>query len=339
MQSQHKSRGPVFWHALWAAVSRPPLWMAVWGLSFLAAIVVAAVWKLWAGDVLDNSYAPGSVLASMSETFRFDHRADLESLRGSSLLIGASLSVVLIVLGAFAAGGWLQVFLERTSGHATRRFLWGGARYFWRFLRVLVLTLLLLVFMNWLVYGWVWNTLLELLFGAKDGNLEVLSSERAAVWVTWFQHGIWAVLFALLLVWGDYTRTRIALHNSRSAIWSGLCSFFLLLMHPVRALRPLLLIFLLEVLVIEVLGRISWSANTSLDASSTWRSVGLLFVLGQLALMWKAISRGARYSAALQVSRHIVPPLSQPDPWGARVGGPGGPQYPIDDTDDYNVSI
>ena len=35
----------------------------------------------------------------------------------------------------------------------------------------------------------------------------------------------------------------------------------------------------------------------------------------------------------------LIQPLSQPDPWASRIGGPGGPQYPIDETDDYGVSI
>ena len=221
-----------------------------------------------------------------------------------------------------------------------RRFLWGGAKYFWRFLRVWILSLIALALIAWVVHGWPADMLLELLFGAEKGtDLEVLTSEWTAVWVGWIQAGLFAGCLALLFAWADYTRTRMALHDGRSAIWAGICSVFLILVHPVRTLRPLGILFLIEIAVVYGLGTWSWSINTGLDAESTWTSVLMLFVLGQAALLWQTISRASRYSAAVQVSQTLVAPLSQPDPWAGRIGGPGGPQYPIDQTDDYGVSI
>jgi hypothetical protein len=64
-----------------------------------------------------------------------------------------------------------------------------------------------------------------------------------------------------------------------------------------------------------------------------------LFALGQAALLGRGILRGARYHAAAQVSKQLVPPPTEVDPWAGGVGGPGGPQYPIDLTDDYGVSV
>ena len=122
-------------------------------------------------------------------------------------------------------------------------------------------------------------------------------------------------------------------------MWAGLCTGFLILLHPVRTLRPFALLLAVEIAVVAGLGAFSWQTNTGIGPESTWSSVALLLVLGQLALVWQTISRAARYSAAVQVSRQLVAPLAQPDPWASRVGGPGGPQYPIDDSDDYGVSI
>ena len=118
-----------------------------------------------------------------------------------------------------------------------------------------------------------------------------------------------------MLTWGDYTRTRLALHDTRSALWAGLCTFFLILRHPVKTLRPFVLLLVVE-----------------------WKTIGLLFVLGQLAMIVQTIVRAARYKAAVLVSRRLVQPLAQRDPWEKRVGGPGGPQYPIDETDEYGIS-
>jgi hypothetical protein len=112
-----------------------------------------------------------------------------------------------------------------------------------------------------------------------------------------------------------------------------------LLLHPVRTLRPFVLILLLEVAVVALAGRFAWAANVGLESEARARGILFLFLLAQAALLWQTISRAARYAAAVAVSRQLVQPLSQPDPWARRIGGPGGPQYPIDDSDEYGVSI
>ena len=229
---------------------------------------------------------------------------------------------------------------ERTSGKSLRRFLWGGARYFGRFFRVFLLSLGAMAFVTWLCTGWVWKTVvLEFLFGATDGNLEELGSELTVVWLEWTQGAIYLVLVALIFAWGDYTRSRLALHNTRSAIWAGLCSLGLMVTSPIKTLRPLLLITLAEVLLVVVISLPAWGMNTGIGPESgAWSLLGL-FAIGQLALVWQIVCRGARYHAAVAVTRELSPPVRPPDRWGNRVGGPGGPQYPVDDSDDYGVAI
>ncbi|HED66275.1 MAG TPA: hypothetical protein ENJ09_12055 [Planctomycetes bacterium] len=332
--------GPVFWRALRTALGRAPLLLIAWLLPFLLGGVLAAPWMSWFGRTLAHRAAPGSVLASMDTVFRQDHAGAIGALRTAGGASAALLALVSMWIGVFLAGGWLQVFLERTEGHSVKRFLWGGAKYFWRFLRVWVLSLVGLAVLAWLLHGWPWNTLLHLLLGAESmDDLEVVTSEWTAVWATWIQAGLFALGFSLLLAWGDYTRTRIALQDGHSAVWAGICSFFLILVHPIRTLRPFLLLFLCELAVVVLVGIASWNWNTAIGPASGWVPVLVLFLLGQFVMLWQTLCRASRYCAAVQVSRALVAPLSRPDPWGSRIGGPGGPQYPIDDTDDYNVSI
>lgn len=340
MDDVDRSRLPVFLAALRAALGRAPLWFLCWLPGLFAAAAVSLPWASWFDEALAHRYEPGSLRASLPTNFRFDHAAPMEALSDSGAKLAAVLALLIMLFGIFSAGGWLQVSLERTSGHSVRRFLWGGGRYFWRFVRVWILTLLLLALITWLCHGWFWDhVVLDLVFGAEGGDLESLTSESSAVWLGWLQAGLYAVLFALVLVWGDYTRTRLALHGTRSALWAGICTFFLLLVHPLRALRPFFFIVLLELLVIQGVGAISWRLSTGLAPESAWQTVLVIFLLGQLAILWQTISRGARYFAAVSVSRDLVPPLAHPDPWAKRIGGPGGPQYPIDDGDEYGVSI
>ncbi len=333
-------RGPLFLHALRAAVGRVPLWLLTWSVPFLAAVALALPWVAWFGETTAHRYEPGSVLGGMDEVFRFDHRVGLADLRRTGATTGATLSLVLMLFGAYAAGGWLQVFLERTSGHSLRRFFWGGAKYFWRFVRVLLLSLAGLSLLTWLVHGWPWKTLvLSLLLGSGDEGIEALDSELSVARLEWLQSGLYALGFTLLLAWGDYTRTRLALHGTRSALWAGIATGFLILRHPVQTLRPLLFLFAVEAFFVIGLGAASWDANAEIGPATTWKALVSLALLGQLALLWQTISRGARYFATVHVSRRLVAPLPKPDPWARRIGGPGGPQYPIDDTDDYGVSI
>jgi hypothetical protein len=62
----------------------------------------------------------------------------------------------------------------------------------------------------------------------------------------------------------------------------------------------------------------------------------LALVLASLAL--RVVLRGARYHAAVGVSRQVVTPILRPDPWKDAVGGPGGPRYPIGD-DEHRVQF
>ncbi len=332
-------RPPVFWAALRTTFGRTPIWLTCWVVPLFLALVLAVPWRGFYADVLAHRYEPGSVLASMDENFRFDHGPELGVLRQSTAGIAAALALVVMLFGVFSGGGWLQVFLERTQGHSMRRFLWGGARYFWRFLRVWLLTLLTLALATWVFHGWPWKALLGLLFGAEDGDLEVVRSELSAVLVVWTQDGLYAFVVALTLVWGDYTRTRLALQDTRSALWAGLCTWGLILLHPLRALRPMALLLALEAALVFVLGSLARGLDRGLGPESGAGTLLVLFGLGQAALLWRGITRGARYHAAAQVSKQLVPPLSQPDPWASRVGGPGGPQYPLDMGDDYGVSV
>lgn len=332
-------RPAVWWAALRTALGRVPVWLLCWLVPLLLALVVAAPWHGAFAGLLAHRHEPGSVRAWLDQDFRLDHGAALDALRAGTAATAAGMGLLVMLFGVFSAGGWLQVFLERTQGHSMRRFLWGGARYFWRFLRVWVLTLSTLALLTWLFRGWPWKSALALLFGAKDGDLEVLASEHAALRVLWFQEGVYALGVALVLVWGDYTRTRLALQDTRSALWAGLCTWALFVAHPLRTLRPFVLLFVLEAGLLFALGRWARGLERGIGPATGAGTLWLLLALGQGALLLRSLLRGARYHAAAQVSKALVPPLAQPDPWASRVGGPGGPQYPIDLADDYGVSI
>jgi len=131
----------------------------------------------------------------------------------------------------------------------------------------------------------------------------------------------------------------MALRGSRAAVWSGVCAFFFMLRHPIKTLRPHILLFLLELLVVTVIaGGVTRWLDETLATEPEPMTVVFMFAVGQLALMWREITRGARYYSALQVCREFLP-IDAPDA-SRTIGGPGGPQYPVDDDgDEYEVAL
>ena len=340
MRPVDDAHGLVFVRALSSALARAPIWLTVTFMTTLLALVVAVPWFGFFQEAMEHRYEPGSLVAALDETFRFDHRLARGVLEeGTRSAIGVA-AVLAMVMGVFSAGGWLQVFLEGAEGQSVRRFFFGGSRYFFRFLRVLLITLLSLHLIGFVVYGLPWELVVNrLILGAVDGELEVLESGLEARKAIFAQDGLYVALIALLLVWGDYTRTRLAVHGTSSAAWAGLCAWATIFAHPVRTLRPMLLIVATEVLVLTLAAWASHALQRGLGAHSSWWPLIALILLGQLILCWRTIVRGARYAACVQVSHQLVRPLARPNPWKKTIGGPGGPRYPVEDGEDFGASL
>jgi hypothetical protein len=202
--------------------------------------------------------------------------------------------------------------------------------------------LLGLSILRWTLYEQPWK---ELVLGkllhipASDwGRLETLGSELDALRIGWAQDGLFALGFAGILVWGVYTRTRLALFDTSSAIWAGWSAFWSLVLHPIRTLRPMMLLFLLEFVVLLAAGAVSQWLDHGLDLTPSVGRIALMHLVAQLALMARQVTRGASYLAASDVCRKLSPPLRHSDPWKT-IGGPGGPQYPVDGDDEYGVAL
>ncbi|MCC7013306.1 MAG: hypothetical protein IT454_12145 [Planctomycetes bacterium] len=329
----------IFLHSLRVTIGRTPVWLSAASLIGVLALAQALPWFAYYDSVMSASFERGALLRELSETFRFDTRDERAPLEASTRALGAVLALLAMLIGAFSAGGWLQVFLEHTQGESVRRFFYGGARFFFRFVRVLLFTLFWLCVLGWLVYGRPWEWLvLENVCGLAKPDLELFESEGSVRTVGLVQDGVYALGFGCVMVWGDYTRTRLAVHGTRSAVWAGLCTIALLVVHPIRSLRPLLLLSLVELGVLAIGWFLAGLIGRSIDAdSSLWPVLGLVAV-GLGAHLWRSITRGARYSACVLTTRDVVRPLARPDPWKRSVGGPGGPRYPIDG-DEYGVAL
>lgn len=340
-EAAHERRSIVL-DALRGAVSRPPVWGAILLVQALLALAPALMVRDWLGDALGAAYKPGSQLVDLDALFRHDHRATFGALDSSIGVVGAWLALLAALFGCFTAGGWLQVFLERTEGESLRRFCFGGARWFWRFVRVALFGLVLAALATWLVRGPVWNhVVLSGMCGVPEadwGALETMTSELAVWRVRIAQDAVHALAIALVFAWGDWTRTRMALFDTNSAVWAGLCTLWTLARHPLRTLGASAALFAVEAVLLLSAGLLARSMEGALARGGELWPSGVLLALALGALTARIVLRGARYQAAVKISRQVVTPILRPDPWKDAVGGPGGPRYPIGD-DEHLVQL
>lgn len=323
----------------------PFAWLPPTIAMFLLAAPLGAPRYSWFRNVLGNRYAPGEQIHHLTQDFRTDHGTVMGQLDGWTADAAAYLGLSAILLGLLFAGGWLQLLTGTGEGSVLRRFAFGGARFFWRFGRLLLMVLLILGGLRLVLYGDLWNEwVLQRLFDvpAHDlGRLETLDSEAIKVRLGWAQDGIFALLFALVLSWATYTRARIAMHDSISVLWTGACAAWTILRHPIATLRPLIGLLLVEALLVAaILGQGARFLDRRLMDGGGILEVAGLFALGLAALLVGEIMRGAKYVSAVETTRLLVRPVSSPDPWHT-IGGPGGPQYPVDPDEDerYGVSL
>ena len=333
-------RVPIFLLGLRRALVRPAAWIT--GAAGLAALALPLGLSAghWFGSTIPGHYEPGEQTHSLSAAFRTDHADGLSVLWDTLSAAGAWLAALAFLFGVFTAGGWLGTLVDTSRTSSTRRYFHGGVRYFWRFLRLALLFLVLLDLGGRVLLGELWEHVVqEDWMGWRDGDPENARSELAVRRLVWLQHGTHALLFAFLFVWATYARVRIVLQSQASAVAASLRTLLLLLRHPIQTFRPLAILFALDFLVLLGLGLLVdlWLQAGLADNPSGWR-VGLIWSLSILVLLVRELFDGARYAAALGVSERVVRPL-RPDPWKDRIGAPGGPQYPISDEDEFQISM
>lgn len=355
MTSTEETTGPIFLQSLRSALGRVPLWLICSLVLVALSLPVGLLTYDTYSNAIGNQYEPGSLIRSLETNFVIDSSEERGELNSTVAIVSSISAALAMFIGIFAAGGWLQVFFQRTSGHSVRRFFHGGVRHFWRFFRVFLLVVVCAAVIQRVVYYEPWHALVETSFlqlpdvapqGASVGpeytsdRLEGVADEYTARKIIWAQDGLHALLMALLLTWAVYTRTRLAMHDATSSIWAGLCTFFTMLRHPIKTLRPMLLLLLVEVVVVLLATSIHGWMEESLGPESSWKSVAMIFAVSTAVLVISEIIHAARYQAAILVSRSVIGPISRPDPWKHSIGAPGGPQYPIiEGGDEYGVAL
>jgi hypothetical protein len=285
-----------------------------WGIAALLELALALppalLWQQWLGSAIGSRYEPGELFANLSTTFRFDHREGLGALDANASLWLGFAALLAMLLGIFFAG-WAQLAFDDGEGKVIARAGQGARRFFWRYVRVWLVTLVLLSLWSWALFDWPWKKLvLDWILRLPESNgdrLEALTSEWSAVALRVAQAALYALGVALLLVCADYARLRIAWKDGRSALAGWIGAAALLLRTPVRALRPVAVIFVLEVAILVAASLLSRRYEGRIGVNEAGLgAVALLAATTAVVAFLRCWLRGARYLAAGEVVRESV---------------------------------
>ena len=285
-----------------------------WGsaalFELLLALPPALLWQQWLAGKLANRFEPGELFANLSSQFRFDERTELGQLGAGASLWLAVAALLAMLAGVFFAGGWTQLAFDATEESVLARANAGARRFFWRYVRVWLLTLVLLALWSWVMFEWPWKTVVLgwiLKLPEASDRLESFTSEKSAVALRIVQDSLYALGVALCLCCADYARLRIACRDARSACGAWIAAASMVLRAPLRTLSPFALLFAVEVLVLAAAGALSSTLEAGIDTNRAGlRSVSVLALVTALVLALRCVLRGARYQAAAGIVREEV---------------------------------
>lgn len=201
------------------ALARPRVWLPLTALVILLGLVASYPVQDAAqssfGHVVGFESDRGFIDAGVKPRWMFDDQAREDGGLGTASVL-APLMLLVSLLGALFAGGWMEIALHRRKDHGLVAFLSGGGQHFFPFLRLWVVALAGYAFCTWLVYGLPGDWLKEQLYPA--GNPERALSESRVRWVD--------LVYSLVYLWGllkieiiiDLARATLVSSGRRSAI-------------------------------------------------------------------------------------------------------------------------
>jgi len=186
----------------------------------------------------------------------------------------------LLAAGALYALAWALLLggvIDRLAGRGGRAWrlpfrdlLAAGGRFFFRFVRLAVLSgvLYLLVFL-----GARW------LFGAIEEAARDVTVERTALTWTLAGFALVVLLLAVVRTAFDYAKVAVVLEDRRSAVGAALSGLGFVVRHPLRTLGLFAVFAVVGLALLWLYGAVAPTAGPG-----TWAGVVLAFVLGQIAL-------------------------------------------------------
>lgn len=200
----------LFTKAFGTTAGQGRLALRLWAINLLFSLLVAAPFALAIQGQAAHSLAADSLLARMDVDWLTDLGTRFQG--AAPLVMGLLLAALLLylLLAVFLNGGVIGGLLRPGARPTLAEFFHDGGLYFWRFLRLFLLSIpVYLLFVG-------------LLHGLVAGLLKALTQEAASEWPLVVANGLRLLALVLLLgivsMFFDYAKIGLAAGNRRSVL-------------------------------------------------------------------------------------------------------------------------
>jgi hypothetical protein len=218
---------------------------------------------------LADSFGP-SVVGSLPILSNLEKLLDGEILQADGTILLAGL--LFLLAWAFFAGGILDRYAHPDEPPTRARFFSQNGEYFFRFVRLLIISLLF----YWGIFRWVANPLHDWL---EDATRDV-TQEKTVILFTLLVYALVAFLLLLVSIVLDYAKIALVVERRRSALLACLRGARFVLAHPGSALGLYLLLAAVSLLLVWLYSLVAPGPGQSGVAT-----ILLAFLVGQIYLI------------------------------------------------------
>jgi len=284
-----------YFKGFWLAVQKIRMWILLYLINFIFAIIVAIPLFNLIGDKTGKSLAPQRLLSDFDYTIYQDFMNEYGD--AVSIIMGQSqlIFVLYFFLSIFLVGGILKIFKNNKDRFNFQAFWSGSTFYFWRMLRLTIYFLI--------VHGIILGIFGSLAYYSKmHAGFEALESEAEIINMIKFVLPIYLIFASFFFVVQDYAKIHVV-HKDPNWLFFPFWRSFSIVFKNFSKTYPLYLLNLITfALIFSAFWYFKFSNNMdNSGAITTMFGVGQVFIfsrigtklinLGSATLMYQSIMK------------------------------------------------
>jgi len=196
------------------ATLRPNMAVVLWMINFFFASVIYFLFSAMLSAAFGKSLLASDLLQKPNMDILLEFLTSSGTSLGMLVTAGLVMAVLFFLAGIFVNGGILQSLVhQRDQGGFAQVFFAGGGKFYGRFFRLSIFSLIL----------WIPAVFLYMIINGVLGIFTRNSlNEQGSFYVVWLRIAIALFLIFLIKMIMDYARMRIATQDSRSVLRSML---------------------------------------------------------------------------------------------------------------------
>ena len=284
------------------------IWGLVWLLHILVATALASFPAAFVAYSLAHSNWSQELLGQLDVSWVFEAVKAERGMPYSAIMsAAAAMAALLLPLNTFIAGGAIAHFLDREFPYSPRRFYENCGRYFWRFFRLFLISLIfygLALALSGLI-----NRIADKIWGK---GMEA----APLVWMGRLQTVVMVLLVLFVHLLFDYAKIILVWEDRRSA-WRSMAEAWKFTLHNKSRTFGLLILLLLLSLV---LGLVWWGFRAATEHAPAGLLVVIVmaqqcYVLARIGMRLLGWASQAGLAQSLRPEyKPVVKPVFTPEP-------------------------